>query len=400
MSSPYGHGGRPQDRPVGPPPGVLPPPQAAPYGGPPPGQYAPPPGQYAPPPGQFQGGPYQPGPGQFPQQGPGQFQPGATYQGQWAQPYYGGQGQFNGFQPPRRRGGPARLILLGFVLLIFLGASLAVIGAILTGGDADDTTAQPRVTGPSIVPTASTNPQKGSAEDYLLNAEIYRSGALPEQNCKAANLGTGSLAAQKVYYQKLFTCLNDAWRPIFKDLDQDKPDPGLVVFDKPVVTPCGNFAPLSGRVLAFYCYGNQVMYTDVQQMNKAFGPEQDLAYLMTIAHEYGHHVQGVTGLFYARATYLQDHPDKKLESSRRNELQASCFAGVFSKAVAKTYPLTDRMNEFKEQSSNSFGESANTPPDERTHGLATSQGFWIQNGFNISENKACNTYAAPADLVK
>ncbi|MFG1814372.1 neutral zinc metallopeptidase [Kribbella sp. NPDC049174] len=364
---------------MGPPPGVLPPPQSAPYGGPLPGRYAPPQGQFAPP--------------------PGQFQQGAPYQGQWAQPYYGGPGQFNGFQPQRRRGGAVRLILFGFAVLAILCGALVAISVILTGGSTDDA-AQPGVTGPSIVPTATTNPQKGSAEDYLLNAEIYRSGALPEQNCRAANLGNGSLAAQKVYYQKLFTCLNDAWRPIFKGLDQEKPDPGLVVFDKPVVTPCGNFAPLSGRVLAFYCYGNQVMYTDVQQMNKAFGPQQDLAYLMTIAHEYGHHVQGVTGLFYARAAYLQDHPDKKLEYSRRNELQASCFAGVFSKAVANTYPLTNRMNEFKEQSSNSFGESPSTPPEERTHGLATSQGFWIQNGFNISENKACNTYAAPANLVQ
>ena len=373
MSSPYG--GRPQDRPPqgSPqlPPGVLPPPQAVPwqqsqYGGPPPG--------------------------------PGQFQQGTPYSGQWAQPYYGGQGQFNGFQPPRRRGGAVRLILLTFMLLIFAGVSLAVVGSLLSKGS--DNPAGPGATGPSVVPTPTSNPQKGTAEDYLLNADIYRVGALPEQNCKAANLGSGSLAAQKVYYQKLFTCLNDAWRPVFKELGQDKPDPGLVVFDKPVITPCGNFAPLSGRVLAFYCYGNQVMYTDVQQMNKAFGPEEDLAYLMTIAHEYGHHVQGVTGLFYARAVYLQDHPGQNLESSRRNELQASCFAGVFSRAVAKTYPLTDRMDEFREQSSNSFGESPDTPPDERTHGLATSQGFWIQNGFNIGETKACNTFAAPANLVE
>ena len=378
MSSPYGYGVRPQDRPLGPPPGVLPPPQSAPWPpqGPPPSQYGPP--QRAPYPGQ-----------QYPQQ---------QYPGQWAQPYYGGPGQFNGFQPPRRRGGAARVIVLAFVLLMFLAVSVAVLGSLL--GKSDDNTARPGVTGPSIVPTPTSNPQKGTAEDYLLNADIYRSGPLPEQNCKAANLGTGSLAAQKVYYQKLFSCLNDAWRPIFKELGQDKPDPGLVVFDKPVTTPCGRFEPLSGRVLAFYCYGNQVMYTDVKQMNRAFGPQHDLAYLMTIAHEYGHHVQGVSGLFYARAVYLQDHPDQQLESSRRNELQASCFGGVFSKAVEKSYPLTDRLAEFKEQSSNSFGESADTPEDERTHGLATSQGFWIQNGFNIGENKACNTFAVSADLVK
>jgi predicted metalloprotease len=324
--------------------------------------------------------------------------PRQQYPPQW-QPYYGGPGQFNGFQPPRKRGGPLRLILLGFVLLTFIGVSVAVLAALL-GSTGTDTTAEPKVSGPSIVPTPTTKPEKGTAEDFLLNADVYRSGALPVQNCPAANLGSGSLASQKVYYQRLFKCLNDAWRPIFHDLGQDKPDPGLVVFDQPVTTACGNFQPLSGRVLAFYCYGNQVMYVDVKQMNRAFGPQQDLAYLMTIAHEYGHHVQGVTGLFYARMAYLQDHPDEKLESSRRNELQASCFGGVFSKAVAKSYPLTDRLAEFKEQSSNSFGESPSTPEDERTHGLATSQGFWIQNGFNIGENKACDTFAAPADLVK
>ncbi|GAA1144019.1 hypothetical protein GCM10009630_48070 [Kribbella jejuensis] len=364
MSSPYGYGSQQQGqqqgpRPLGPPPGVLPPPQAA---------------QWP------------------PQQGHAQ---------QWQQ--YGGPGHFNGFQPPPRRNSSFRLVLLGFSLLVFIGIAAAIMAVVLwtSGGT---TTAngpdEPAVTGPSIVPSPTTNPQKGSAEDYLLNAEVYHTGPLPEQNCPAANLGSGGLAAQKVYYQRLFKCLNDAWRPIFHQLGQDKPDPGLVVFDKPVQTACGNFEPLSGRVLAFYCYGNQIMYVDVKQMDRAFGPQEDLAYLMTIAHEYGHHVQGVTGLFYARAVYLQDHPDQKLESSRRNELQASCFGGVFSRAVAKSYPLTNRLDEFKEQSSNSFGESPDTPQDERTHGLATSQGFWIQNGFNVGENKACDTFAVPANLVQ
>ncbi|TCC04064.1 hypothetical protein E0H45_33750 [Kribbella soli] len=386
VSSPYGYGGppqgAPQGRPLGPPPGVLPPPQAAPW---PPQQ-----GQY--PQGPMQGTPY-----------PGQQYPAPQYQGQpypgQFQPYYGGPGQFNGFQPPRKRGGALRLVLVSFIFLTFIGVSVAVVAALL-GSNSTENTAEPKVTGPSIVPTPTTNPEKGTAEDFLLNADVYRTGPLPGQNCPAANLGSGSLASQKVYYQRLFKCLNDAWRPIFKELGEEKPDPGLVVFDQPVTTACGNFQPLSGRVLAFYCYGNQVMYVDVKQMNRAFGPAHDLAYLMTIAHEYGHHVQGVSGLFYARAVYLQDHPEQKLESSRRNELQASCFAGVFSKAVAKSYPLTNRLGEFKEQSSNSFGESADTPEDERTHGLATSQGFWIQNGFNIGENKACDTFAVSADLVK
>jgi predicted metalloprotease len=377
VSTPYGYGGRPQDRPA-PPPGVLPPPQQT--------QWQPPPGQYAP-----QGSPQ----GQYPPAPYGQPQ----YPGQWGPPQYGGPHQFNGFQPPPpRRGGAIRLALLGFGVVAVLGIALAVIGVLLGGGSTD--TAGPQISGPSVVPTPTTTAPEGSAEDYLLNAPIYKSGSLGEQDCPAASLGDASLAAQKVYYEKLFKCLNDAWRPAFQRAGKTEPDPGLVVFDQPVSTPCGQFAPLSGRVLAFYCFGNHVMYTDVKQMNKAFGPKQDLAYLMTIAHEYGHHVQSVSDLFYARAAYLQDHPEQKLDMSRRNELQASCFAGVFSRAVAKSYPFMDRLKEFEFQASNSFGETPDTPESERTHGLATSQGFWIVNGLNVGETKACNTYAAPESQVK
>ncbi|MEU4395053.1 neutral zinc metallopeptidase [Kribbella sp. NPDC023855] len=379
MSTPYGYGGRPQDRPA-PPPGVLPPPQQTQW------RPAPPPGQYSP-------------QGQYPQQVPQYGQP-QQYPGQWGPPQYGGPNQFNGFQPPPpRRGGAIRLALLGFGVVAVLGIALAVIGVLLGGGDSTDT-ATPQISGPSVVPTPTTTAPEGSAEDYLVNAPIYRSGGLGEQNCPATKLGDGSLAAQKVYYEKLFKCLNDAWRPAFQRAGKTEPDPGLVVFDQPVNTPCGSFAPMSGRVLAFYCYGNHVMYTDVKQMNKAFGPKEDLAYLMTIAHEYGHHVQGVSDLFYARAAFVQDHPERKLEMSRRNELQASCFAGVFSRSVAKSYPFMNRLKEFEFQASNSFGDSPDTPEDERTHGLATSQGFWIVNGLNVGETKACNTYAAKEDQVK
>jgi predicted metalloprotease len=283
-------------------------------------------------------------------------------------------------------------VIIGIALL--LGTLLKSAGDD-TAGDSSDG----RV-GPSIVPTASTKPEQGTAEDILLNDRIYSTGSLGEMNCPAENLGNGALPAQKRYFENLFTCLNDTWRPALERIDVKQPDPGLVVFDKPVSTPCGNFRPLSGRVLAFYCYGNRVMYTDVLQMNKAFGPREDLAYLLTIAHEYGHHIQGVTGLFYARAVYLQDHPDEKLDSSRRNELQASCFGGVFSRSVENSYPLTSRLREFEFQASNSFGDSPDAPANQRTHGKATSQGFWIMNGFNIGETRACNTFAAPANLVQ
>ena len=225
MSSPYGYGGRPQDRPLGPPPGVLPPPQAAPW--PPPGSAAP--GQYAPPqvsrttasavsaaaavPGSV-------GAAVLRRSGPVQRVPAAAAAGRRGPAH-----------PARLR--PARCSSAGRVAVHRRRCWAATRRQHRPA----------RVTGPSIVPTREHQPAEGLGGG--LPAQRRRSTAavaLPEQNCKAANLGNGSLAAQKVYYQKLFTCLNDAWRPIFKELGQEKPDPGLVVFDKPVTTPCGSFA--------------------------------------------------------------------------------------------------------------------------------------------------------------
>jgi predicted metalloprotease len=384
VSNPYGYGG-PQDQPRQRP-AVLPPPQAAPWQQGPPQQ-----------PGHYGQQPHYPQ-GQYPQ---GQYGAQGQYgPGQWQQPYYGGPNQFNGFAPPPRRSNGLRIAIIALTAFLFVGVGLAVVvGSVLKSSDVD-VADRPGPGGPSIVPTPTSDPVEGSAEDIMQNAPIFSAGGLGQVDCKAAPLGDGQLPAQKKYYEKLFGCLNDGWRPVLGKAGINQPDPGLVVFDKPVSTPCGDFAPQSGRVLAFYCYGNSVMYTDVLQMRKAFGPKQDLAFLMTIAHEYGHHIQGVSGLFYARASYLQEHPTEKLDSSRRNELQASCFAGVFSKSVEQSYPLTGRLDEFEYQASNSFGDSPDTPEDERTHGQATSQGFWIMNGLNIGETRACNTFAAPADLVR
>ena len=70
--------------------------------------------------------------------------------------------------------------------------------------------------------------------------------------------------------------------------------PGLVVFDSPVDTPCGNASPEDGRTLAFYCPGDEVMYADVPQMRKFFD-NIDVAYAIVIGHEFGHHVQARGG---------------------------------------------------------------------------------------------------------
>ena len=136
-------------------------------------------------------------PGQYGgQQQPGQYggqQPGQWGQQQYGQPYgqpygprygqQGGFGQFGGYpQPPRRRGGPLRILIFGLVGLITLGIGVAVLFASLGSADEDS---QPAAGGPSVVPTANGNVEPGTAEDVLVNNPIFSVGALDELDCKA-----------------------------------------------------------------------------------------------------------------------------------------------------------------------------------------------------------------------
>lgn len=59
---------------------------------------------------------------------------------------------------------------------------------------------------------------------------------------------------------------------------------------------------------------------------------EPLKYLSVFSHEFGHHVQEVTGILdeaNRRERRVGRDSPAGLESSRRTELQAQCFAGMF-----------------------------------------------------------------------
>ncbi|MFD2353045.1 neutral zinc metallopeptidase [Nonomuraea ferruginea] len=61
-----------------------------------------------------------------------------------------------------------------------------------------------------------------------------------------------------------------------------------------------------------------------------------------MAHEYGHHVQNLTGLLdsWWGQTLETSNQNGKLALSRRLELQATCFGGMWMRSVAASYPVS------------------------------------------------------------
>ncbi len=315
----------------------------------------------------------------------------------WPPPAQWSYGGWDPTPPPRRSSTLARLLLglVGTGAAMFF--ALIVLGALVAPSAPASGDIASRAPAPASDPNAEpVSPQDAAA--VLDRNTLYDQGGLRNGSCPAQDLGAASTAEQTRFYQSLMGCLNAEWRGPVERAGYSYTEPGLVVFDSPVSTPCGNASPESGRTLAFYCPGDEVMYADVPQMRRFFS-DIEVAYAVVIGHEFGHHVQSETGLLTAFDDVVYNDFADRAELSRRLELQASCMGGLFLGAVADTFPVDETRYTQLQQVAGAFGDEPNADDDERDHGSGESNRAWILQGFNNNDIATCNTFAVPTDDV-
>ena len=125
--------------------------------------------------------------------------------------------------------------------------------------------------------------------------------------------------------------LNETWAPIFQRAN--------IAFDTPTLhfpssntfrTACGNASVGSGP---FYCPADQGIYIDTRfydQMDRQMGAGGDFARYYVIAHEYGHHIQTITGIAAQIRSAQAQNPRASNQLQVLMELQADCYAGVWA----------------------------------------------------------------------
>lgn len=125
--------------------------------------------------------------------------------------------------------------------------------------------------------------------------------------------------------------LNQTWERIFAEQG--------VPFEQPMLrfatanqfrTGCGAASVGMGP---FYCPADKGIYIDVrfyEQLAQMSGTGGDFARLYVVAHEYGHHVQTITGLASQIRSAQQQNPRAANRLQVVMELHADCYAGVWA----------------------------------------------------------------------
>ena len=182
-------------------------------------------------------------------------------------------------------------------------------------------------------------------------------------------------------------------------------EPQLIVVDGSTSTRCGT---ASNAVGPFYCPPEETVYVDPSffallrdRFDATAGP---LAQLYVLAHEYGHHIQALVGVF-------EQYPDNGTgpeSNGVRTELQADCFAGAWvggmtevtdehgtpflqaptAAQIADALDAATAVGDDHIQAQSGGG----VDPERWTHGSSEQRQRWFDVGYRQGAG-ACDTFA-------
>lgn len=180
--------------------------------------------------------------------------------------------------------------------------------------------------------------------------------------------------------------------------------PQMTIVDGQTSTGCGT---ASNAVGPFYCPADQGVYIDpafFDIMRERFGASAgELAQLYIVGHEWGHHIQNITGT-------MDEHPNNGTgpdSNGVRMELQADCYAGAWLGEVTTLTDdngvpyleapteaqLSDALNAaFVVGDDHIQSQSGFVNPESFTHGTSEQRQKWFTQGYETGLG-SCDSFA-------
>lgn len=251
----------------------------------------------------------------------------------------------------------------------------------------DDTPTEDTPSGPEPVYALEDNP--------LFAGDV----GTPAVTCNLARWTTDPAGAA-AFFQSAIPCLDAAWQPVLEYQ-------GLPFFTPNIAFPegtewesaCGSVSGGGGAVAAFYCSYDDTLYMPFAGLQTEMYGAHPGVYLAVLAHEYGHHVQNLSGVmdtYWDQRYNAGADTEPGLELSRRFELQAQCFSGMF---LASVYGRGSVDDNILTEARTSQDRGDHNPGVPRDHGTDDHAIAWWEQGAQLNRTYQCNTWLSPPEDV-
>ena len=224
----------------------------------------------------------------------------------------------------------------------------------------------------------------------------------PDQNLAQCDTGAEANASIDCRMAGAADSLDTYWATQF---DSSYSSTQIVLFTGQVSTGCG---AASSAVGPFYCPADQSIYLDTafyDELTNRFGASgAPLAQMYVVAHEWGHHIQNLTGTM--NGLDLQD--TGPTSDAVRLEVQADCYAGAWVGAASTTTddqgvsflePVTEQQIADALSAASAVGDDSiqeatqgQVTPETWTHGSSEMRQRWFTTGYEGGPN-ACDSFA-------
>ncbi|MFD6973402.1 neutral zinc metallopeptidase [Streptomyces sp. NPDC059979] len=224
-----------------------------------------------------------------------------------------------------------------------------------------------------------------------------------EQACKK---GRDANAREDCRLVAVVNSTQDFWRQEFTRRGGTYSPATTLFFQNRVNTGCG---AATSAVGPFYCPADRRVYLDLafyDDLRTKFGATGGpFAQAYVIAHEYGHHIQNLTGTLQR----AQDGRQGAASNAVKVELQADCYAGVWAHHATRTpdestgrpliTSLTDEDIRDGLDAAAAVGDDriqekiqGRVNPESWTHGSAEQRQQWFYQGYRTGDMAQCNTF--------